>query len=206
MILNAITPDISWIASWNILQQLCHLWRRFGITTTPRDRLYLSSAQLQDLGLALDYDVFHLLVEAEFVALLWAKDRGTTAPETDTGSQYEISMVFDPQAIAPIFETLLKEERDCPPLAALRKIPLPQRSAIPPELMVGLLEIARSPSIQEVATEGITLPNQPLNVLLSQRLEQEKNPQQCDPPHLSKPRPPGDGAHGPRTGPTVTAS
>lgn len=178
MILNAITPDIAWTAPWNVLQQLCHLWRRFGIGIDPQDRLYISGAQLQEAGLALDYDVFHLLIETDFTALLWAKaiDPAAVTPDTLSapGEQYEISMVFDPQAIAPLIATLLGSQVDFPQLKALRKKILPQRSAIPPDLMVGLLEIVRSPTIQETAPDEVVVPNQPLNMLLSQRLEQEK--------------------------------
>lgn len=125
MILNAITPDIAWTAPWNVLQQLCHLWRRFGIGIDPQDRLYISGAQLQEAGLALDYDVFHLLIETDFTALLWAKaiDPAAVTPDTLSapGEQYEISMVFDPQAIAPLIATLLGSQVDFPQLKALRK-------------------------------------------------------------------------------------
>ncbi|MBV5261025.1 GAF domain-containing protein [Synechococcus moorigangaii CMS01] len=177
MILNAITPDISWIAPWSVLQQLCHLWRRLGIGTgtDPRDRLYLSGAQLQEVGLALEDDIFHLLVETDFVALLWANALGTAeSPSAEPGGQYQISLVFNPQAIAPLIQTLCDRPIDLPQLVALKKKTLPERSAIPPDLLLGLLEVVRSPSFPDNVPDEVTLPNQPLNTLLSQRLEQEK--------------------------------
>lgn len=176
--LDAITPDIAWLAPWSVLQQLCHLWRRSGLETSAGDRLYLNGAQLQEAGFVLESDVFHLLLETEFVALLWAK--ATVPPETfsaeqgDVGGQYQVSMVFNPQAIAPLIQTLLNSAVDFPQLAALKQKILPQHSAVPPDLMVALLDIARTIPSQESTPEPFIVPNQPLNVLLSQRLEQEK--------------------------------
>lgn len=175
MTLNSLTPDISWIVPWSVLQQLCHLWRRFGIISNQIDRVYLSGEQLRAVGFPLEYEVFQLIIEVEFVALLWAKPCDATEHEQPSeNGQYQVFMLFEPQAIAPLIQELTQSQLNLPLLTTLRQKILPQRSAIPPKMMLALLEIVRSPDIHDVAAPETDPSSQAINLLLSERLEQEK--------------------------------
>lgn len=178
MILNSVTPDIAWIVPWSVLQQLSHLWRRFGLLSDLKTRLYLSNQQLQTLGIPLEWDIFHLLIEPDFVAVLWGKVAPTThnaKPAAMTNhEQCEMFMCFDPQAIAPLVEMLRHSMDDLPQLALLERNFLPKCSRLPPAMILAMLEIMRSPQIHDVPNSHGDIPNQPLNVLLNQRLEQER--------------------------------
>lgn len=175
MTLTSLTPDIAWIVPWNKLQQLCHLWRESGITTNSAECIYLNGDQLLDAGFSVDYEVFQLLVESDFTALLWGKPHlnGTVAEEPPL-DQYEIFISFAPAETSKVLEALQQCQGFFPQLDVLRAQTLPIHSHVPHPMMLALLDLGRSPQVQDLLLTEEKAPNQPLNILLNQRLEQER--------------------------------
>lgn len=176
MILTDLTPDIAWIVPWRKLQQLCHLWRQHGIGTSQQNRLYLSGDQLLEAGIALDCEIFQLVLDPLFTALLWGQRQSTEVVSPDSQSipdDYAVNIAFTPQQVALVLVALANHESQLPQLQGLQNLALPTSSHLPQEMVLTLFDIMRSPGL--VGTQTLqSSPSQPLNLLLNQRLEQER--------------------------------
>ncbi|MGB2924959.1 MAG: GAF domain-containing protein, partial [Limnothrix sp.] len=176
MILTSLTPDIAWIVPWHKLQQLCHLWRESGLSVDATDRIYFNGDELLEAGFAVNYEICHILVGPNFTALLWGKPQLSVPHENDQASEkYEVFITFAPLEMARVLEKLTHEGAPAiPQLTALKELVLPDHSNVPHQIMLRLLAIGRSPQVQELLPAEATAPNQPISVLLNQRLEQER--------------------------------
>lgn len=175
MTLTSLTPDIAWIVPWNKLQQLCHLWRESGITTNSAECIYLNGDQLLDAGFSVDYEVFQLLVESDFTALLWGKPHLPKMIDDEPPlDKYEVFITFAPAETSKVLEALQQSQGSFLQLDALRAQTLPDHSHVPHQMMLALLDVGRSPQVQDLLLTEAKAPNQPLNILLNQRLEQER--------------------------------
>lgn len=183
-----LTPDITWIVPESEMQAICQLWQG-GNTAT--DGIYLNGDQLATGGVALQYDIFELVVTTQFTGLLWGnlhqesshpQASPTVTTAGDAAISYAIALSFSPELVAALILDLKGQGCTLPQLVDLEAFELPQVSQLPSEFMVALLQIGRSPAPVTTAPQQIqtqnpvspTLPNRPLELLLNNRLEQER--------------------------------
>ncbi|OKH19052.1 ATP-binding protein [[Limnothrix rosea] IAM M-220] len=175
MNLTALTPDIAWIVPQSEMQAFCQLWHQFGQTA---NRIYLNEDLLATAGIFLQYDIFRLLVDAEFTAILWGNysaefQQGTADNEDADGCEMAVS--FAPALVSDLLASFEAQGVKLPQLKKLRKFPLPAVSQLPSELTLALMNIGRSPNqIQSQTGHGPSMTNRPLDLLLNNRLEQER--------------------------------
>ncbi|AFY37530.1 GAF sensor hybrid histidine kinase [[Leptolyngbya] sp. PCC 7376] len=177
MNLIVLTPDISWIVPQSEMQSFCQLWQEFGMA---ENRIYLNSDHFAAAGMTLQYDIFQLVVDTSFTAVLWgnAQDNLQDTPdEQELSDSYELSVSFEPQLISDIIKSLVKQKCKLSQLKQLKTFALPKVSQLPSELTLALLGIGRSPHQLDGEQEDINpaaIPNRPLDLLLNHRLEQER--------------------------------
>ncbi len=170
MLLNSLTPDLSWVvAKRSLEQQLHYLWQQFGVTSdSTQEWLHVTAEQFQHTSSPLDYEIFHLLVSGKLSAALWAQNC------QNLEAHYIVHLTFEHHVIAKCIKELAKKFPKHPQILALQQKDLPRESHIPHKLMVALFETTQSPTIN-VSNSAAPLNADPsLNDLLDYRLEEER--------------------------------